>query len=100
MDIIDEDARFCRSGRKRKQREPRGGMRHGTKRLASCRHLGSWGVSAASSGGQPRATAAQGVNQTIESIVVKDVECKSVLDVVRSPRGEILGACRRKNRQL
>jgi hypothetical protein len=41
MDVVDEDARFGPPRSKRKKSEPHGDLRHGTKRLTSCRHFGS-----------------------------------------------------------
>jgi hypothetical protein len=41
MDVIDEDARFAAPRGKWKKGKPRCGLRHGTKRLASCRHFDS-----------------------------------------------------------
>ena len=43
MYIIDEDARVGALLSKGKESKSRGGPRDGAKRLASCRHFGSWG---------------------------------------------------------
>jgi hypothetical protein len=42
MDVVDEDARFGTPRRERKKGKAGGGLRHRTKRFASCRHLGSY----------------------------------------------------------